>query len=483
VVVASAAIAAEEQLDLLLTPPEVEVAPLHGHLVEAVDAGFEVAREAGVEREATRVRRETLESRRDLPGQRIERVAADQVVAFVDHAAVVADGARAGARERRHRPLVPDHRHQEPGVLAPLGVPLQERHRELVVDRLLVHHAAAVLVDPDHAVAGNGEHAAERVAAQRRLERERRHPGEVHVPQRQAERGRNPDEVALVALRRATADDHRREEVLAQLEVVREAAAREDHGLAGPEAPLAVGGARFHAQHGTVLADDHRLHPVLAMNRHSEALGGGDQLLGEHVALGELAVAAIDLQRAPVRNGFLGEVGVVVGDPRRVERHERAHLDQNVVGGGGVVVEGADHLVRPRRQAESLVVGVIRLRPREAGHVAKESVAVVLEPRLAHEPVVGDPVPSARLLHRPAGLGRLLQDDRVGPVAVGVQRRREAGRPRADHHDVGDAIPVATVAPHAAVALQSGSPLIAQSRVSVRREILHPSGPRRYSHS
>ena len=65
----------------------------------------------------------------------------------------------------------------------------------------LVHHALAVLVDEDHRVAGDGEHAGQvGPTLHRFLEWDRAHPGVVHVAQLRSHRAPDPDEVTLVAL-------------------------------------------------------------------------------------------------------------------------------------------------------------------------------------------------------------------------------------------------------------------------------------------
>src|SRR5207342_2315617 len=149
--------------------------------------------------------------------------------------------------------------------------PGEERLRQLVVLELLVDRAAPRLVDPDHGVTGDREHADEAgVLLDRLLQRDGAHPGVVHVAQLGAESGGDVHEVALVADRGTAAVDGHVEEVAAQLDVVGEAAGGEDDRLAGAERDTAaVGPGGLHADHASARTGQGALHTVAGKHLHA----------------------------------------------------------------------------------------------------------------------------------------------------------------------------------------------------------------------
>src|SRR5204863_9167523 len=103
--------------------------------------------------------------------------------------------------------------------------------------------AAAFLVHVDHGVAAGRERPDQtRIARHGLLEHDRTHPGIVHIAQLRADAAGDVDEVSLVAERGAAAIDRCALIVLAQFDVMSEAAAAEHDGFAREEALFALGG-------------------------------------------------------------------------------------------------------------------------------------------------------------------------------------------------------------------------------------------------
>ena len=330
--------------------------------------------------------------------------------------------------------LVPDLDEHEVRVLAGGRVPLEEGLRELVVGQLLVDHAAAALVDEQHRVAGDAEHAAQRrVALDRLLQRHRAHPGVVHVAQLGAERRADADEVALVGQRRAAAEDRRAEVVAAQLDVVREAAGGEDDGLAGthPQLPARPGG--VDAGHRAV-ADQQPLDAMLGADVHAVAAGrGAHRPDAVQAAVGHRGAGVAGDEDTAGRRLVLGQLGPVVRDRLAVAVGERVLLGQQLRRGRGRGVDGLDAVVLPGVEAERRAVGVVALGCAQPRAVAQEAVLGVR----VHVDVVGDPVPEGRLVGRAAEDLGLLEQEHVVAQPAAEQRGGEAGCAAADDDHVG----------------------------------------------
>ena len=335
--------------------------------------------------------------------------------------------------------LIPDLDQDEVGELAGERVPAEELLGELVVGELLVDDAPAVLVDEDHRVARDREHADHvRAPRDRLLERDRAHPRVVHVAQLRADRRRDADEVALVRDRRTAAVDRLGEEVLAQLAVVREPAGGEDHGLARPHAQRALGVGRRLDAHDRAAGRDEPLHAVAGADVDAVALRRR-----AHRADADLAAVAHRLARAlghehPAgRRLVLRQLGPVVGHVAAVAVGQRVALAQELGRGRGALVDRAAQRELPLVHPEGRAVGVVVLRAGEPRDVAQEVLLGVRDAEVLHLRVVRDPVPEGRLLGGAAELGRLLQQDDLVAEPAGEERRGQTPATASHDDDVG----------------------------------------------
>ena len=339
--------------------------------------------------------------------------------------------------------LIPYRNQHQVGILARRRVPFEELLRHLVVGELLVGDPMPLLAHIDHRIAGGGEGADQRgIAGNRLLQHHRAHPRIIHVPQLRAHATGDGDKVALVGLRRAATVDRHVEEVLADLDVVGEAAGAEDHGLAGVEAERrAVSGAGLDADDIAREVADDALYPMPGADIHAGLVGRTRHRFHRAQAAVRHRVPGVHRdQDAPRGRLVLGQLGPIVRHEVAMPIVERTLLLQELGRGRSVVVDRLEHRVLPCGHAEVRVRRVVALGAGKPRHVAQAVLAPVLHALVPHRLVVGHPVPEGGLPRRAADLRRLLQDQHAVAEPAGEERGRQATGACTDTDDVEGAV-------------------------------------------
>ncbi|MEZ5122783.1 MAG: hypothetical protein R2736_14595 [Solirubrobacterales bacterium] len=180
-----------------------------------------------------------------------------------------------------------------------------------------------------------------RVALGHPLHVDRAAPRVLHVGQLRADRRADPHEVALVGPRRAAADGGDGEEVVAQVLVVREAAAAEEHRLASAHVdglPVRRGG--DDPDDLVVVAEHEPLHAVAGADVDAGRLRGrGHAAHGDQAAVRLVLVEVVGREVAGVVDLVLLEVGPVVRPVGRVAGRQRAAVVQQLGGRPGALVD------------------------------------------------------------------------------------------------------------------------------------------------
>ncbi len=241
----------EERVNGRLAAVEILVDAGFGKAVVAGDGVLETVEKALVERVGANLFGKAVKARLNVPGQFLERIAGDDVARQVR---IGAWNQHAAEFTRR---FVKDHHLVEVGIIALEDIVGLMRTGALGINVLLVIHALAELVDGNHGVPAQKEHARwHRGERQNLFENFLLVPGFVEIAQLGADFGRHKDQVPLIGRDRAAPEDGRTQIVRAHVRVVGETTRTEHHALVGAKPLGAVRGFGLDADHAAIFVDE-----------------------------------------------------------------------------------------------------------------------------------------------------------------------------------------------------------------------------------